>query len=192
MVNFRMETGVVNSSKPNSASTLDPIAIPQHSHNIIFRRVVAYLIDVVIVGGLMAIAFVVISISGLFTLVLGVTLIGPVLFIIPIAYHTLLIGGPCSATWGMRLMGIEVRRWRGGRPGLLQAAILTILFYGSIILTGWVILIVGFFSNSRRCLHDYYSGTVVVNKRTENGTIRPGALTKWLPFKDEKMNIDRV
>ena len=182
----------MNSSKPNAASTLDPLAMPHYYHDIIFLRVVAYLIDVVIVGGLMATAFMAISISGLFTFGLGFTLIGPVLFIIPIAYHTLLIGGPCSATWGMRLMGIEVRRWRGGRPGLLQAAILTILFYGSIILTGWVILIVGCFSNSRRCLHDYYSGTVVVNKRTENGTIRPGALTKCLPFKDEKMNIDKV
>ena len=148
MVNFRMETGVVNSSKPNAASTLGPMAIPQHCHNIIFRRVVAYLIDVVIVGGLMAIAFVAISISGLFTFGLGFTLIGPVLFIIPIAYHTLLIGGPCSATWGMRFMGIEVRGWRGDRPDLLQATILTILFYGSVTMTGWVILIVGFFSNS--------------------------------------------
>ena len=79
----------------------------------------------------MAIAFVAISISGLFTFGLGFTLIGPVLFIIPIAYHTFLIGGPCSATWGMRFMGIEVRRWRGDRPDLLQATILTILFYGS-------------------------------------------------------------
>ena len=186
-----METGVVNSSKPNSASTLDPIAIPQHSHNIVFRRVVAYLIDVVIVGGLTAIAFVAISISGLFTFGLAFTLIGPVLFIIPIAYHTLLIGGPCSATWGMRLMGIEVRSWCGGRPDILQATILTILFYGSVAMTGWVILIVGFFSNSNRCLHDYFSGTVIVNKSIENVKMRPGALPKWLPFKDDKMTIDR-
>ena len=35
-----------------------------------------------------------------------------------------------------------------------------------------------FFSNSRRCLHDYFSSTVLINKRTENGTIRPGVLTK--------------
>ncbi len=56
------------------------------------------MIDVVIVGGLMTIAFVAISISGLFTFGLGFALIGPVLFIIPIAYHTFLIGGPFSAT----------------------------------------------------------------------------------------------
>ena len=169
---------MVSPRKPNAASTLDPLAVPKHYHNIIFRRVVAYLIDVLFVGGLMAIAFVAISISGLFTFGMGFAFIGPVLFIIPIAYHTFLIGGPCSATWGMRLLGIEVRRWRGGRPDLLQAAILTILFYGSVAMTGWVILIVGFFSDSRRCLHDYFSGTVLINKITENGMIRQGALTK--------------
>ena len=126
----------------------------------------------------MATAFMAISISGLFTFGLGFTLMGPVLFIIPIAYHTFLIGGPCSATWGMRFMGIEVRGWRGDRPDLLQATILTILFYGSVTMTGWVILIVGFFSNSRRCLHDYFSGTFLINKRTENETMRLGVLTK--------------
>ena len=100
------------------------------------------------------------------------------LFIIPIAYHTFLIGGPFSATWGMSFMGIEVRRWRGACPDFLQATILTILFFGSVAMTGWIILIVGFLSDSRRCLHDYFSGTVLINKITENGTIRPGDLTK--------------
>ena len=142
------------------------MAVPQNYHNIIFRRVVAYLIDIVIVGGLMAIAFVAISISGLFSFGLGFALIVPVLFIIPIAYHTFLIGGPYSATWGMRFMAIEVRRWRGGCPDFLQATILTILFFGSVEMTGWIILIVGFFSDSRRCLHDYFWGTVFINKRT--------------------------
>ena len=100
-----LETGVVNSSKPNTVATLDRLAIPQQYHNIIFRRVVAYLIDVVIVGGLMAIAFVAISISGLFTFGLGFALIWPVLFIIPIAYQTFLIGGPFSADPGNAFHG---------------------------------------------------------------------------------------
>ena len=191
MINSTLETGVVDPNRPDAGSNFEPLAISQHYHNIIYRRVAAYLIDVVIVGGVTSLAFVTISISGLLTFGLGFTLIGPVLFIIPLAYHTFLIGGPCSATWGMRLMGIEVRRWRAGRPDLLQAAILTILFYGSVTMTGWVILVVGLFSNSRRCLHDYFSGTVVINKSTENGTIRPGASPKWLPFKDEERTIDR-
>ena len=161
---------MVDSNKANAPSTLGPLASPHRYHNIIFRRVVAYLIDVVIAGGLMAIAFVAISILGLFTFGMAFTLIEPVFFIIPIAYHTFLIGGPHSATWGMRFVGIEVRRWRGGRPDAKQAAVLTILFYGSVSMTAWMILAVSFFSNSKRCLHDYFSGTVVINKNTETGT----------------------
>ena len=57
----------------------------QNYHNIIFRRVVAYLIDVVIVGGLVAIVFVAISISGLFTLGLGFTLIGTLFSLSPLS-----------------------------------------------------------------------------------------------------------
>ena len=51
-------------------------------------------------------------------------------------------------------MGIEVREWRWGRPGLLQATVLTILFYGSVTMIGWIILIVSYFPFSRRWLRD--------------------------------------
>ena len=190
MINFTLKTGAVDPNEPDADTELDPPAIPQLYHCIIVRRVTAYLIDILIVGGLMSIAFVAISISGLLTFGLGFMFIGPVLFITPLAYHTLLIGGPHNATWGMRFMGIEVRRWLGGRPDLLQAAVLTILFYGSVTMTAWVILTVAFFSNSRRCLHDYFSGTVVVNRHSENGTTIRGEWPKRLPSRDEKMTID--
>ena len=106
-------------NEPDADTEIDPPAIPQHYHCIIVRRVTAYLIDILIVGGLMSIAFVAISISGLLTFGLSFMFIGPVLFITPLAYHTLLIGGPHNATWGMRFMGIEVRRCLCRRPDLL-------------------------------------------------------------------------
>ena len=89
---------------------------------------------------------------------------GIALFAVPFAYHTLLIGGMDKATIGMKMMDIEVRRWIGGAPDYYQAAAQTVLFYGSIALAAWLILVIAFFGNSRRCLHDYFSGTVVVNK----------------------------
>jgi len=109
---------------------------------------------------------------------LGFVVIGQVLFLIPFVYHSLLIGGPRSATFGMRAMDIEVYRWTGGRPNLAQAVIMTILFYGSIAMTAWLILAVALFSNTRRCLHDYFSGTVVVNKEAEDGTIKTAELAQ--------------
>ncbi len=80
----------------------------------------------------------------------------------------------------MRFMGIEVRRWFGGYPNLPQAFAITILFYRSIAVTIWLILLLSLFSDARRCLHDLLTGTVVVNadqsknmhKRLEDGRER--------------------
>ena len=143
---------------------IDPLLHPDFYDGIIFKRVIAYVIDVVAISIILGIVFVGLGILGLVTF--GVTwgIMGIVLFLIPFAYHTILIGGPQSATFGMRFMELEVRRWIGGQPDYVQAAVQTILFYGSIALTAWFILLVALFGSTGRCLHDYFSGIVVVNK----------------------------
>ncbi len=104
-------------------------------------------------------------ILGIMTFGLSFGVTGLLLLLIPFAYHAVLISGPRHATLGMRTMNLEVRIWSSGNsPELPQALILTLLFYASIALTAWLIVLVAFFSDSRRCLHDYFSGTVVVNK----------------------------
>jgi uncharacterized RDD family membrane protein YckC len=136
----------------------DPMSHPELFDGIIFRRVVAYMIDIVILTGIAVFLWVLV--------VLTLGLLGPIAAIVtavlPIGYHTLLIGGPNSATIGMRMMGVEVRRLDGGRPDLVQALVQTVLFYGTLALTG-LLLVVAFFNDRRRCLHDWLSGTLVVN-----------------------------
>jgi len=190
LVNFTLKTDTPELSPAEGDPELDPLTNPQLYENIIFRRVAAYLIDVLIVAGLVSAAFVAISIAGVLSLGLGFIFIGPVLFLIPFAYHSLLIGGPRSATLGMRAMDIEVRSWNGGHPDFMQAVVLTILFYGSIAMTAWLILAVAFFSNARRCLHDYFSGTVVVNKQAEDGTINTVELAKQISSPAKRITAD--
>ena len=56
-----------------------------------------------------------------------------------------------------------MRRIDGERPGYLQAALLTVVFYVSVAATSWLILLIALF-NQRGCtLHDYLCGTLVVN-----------------------------
>lgn len=143
---------------------MDPVLHPELYEGIIFRRVAAYIIDVVIVSSLV-LAFMVASlILGIATFGLTFTVTGLVFLLIPFAYHSVFIGGPRHATIGMGVMKLEVRSWRGGHPEFPQALLMTLLFYGSIALTAWLIVAIAIFSNARRCLHDYLSGTVVVNK----------------------------
>lgn len=136
----------------------DPMTHPELFDGVMFRRVIAYLIDVTILSGAVLFLW--------FLVVVTLGLLGPIAAlvtpVIPIAYHSLLIGGPNSATIGMRMMGIEVRRLDGGRPDLSLALMQTLLFYATLALTG-LLLIVALFNDRRRCLHDWLSGTLTVN-----------------------------
>ena len=92
-------------------------------------------------------------------------LLSPLLLIlafIPVLYHTLSIGGPHSATPGMRLTGVEVRSWTGERPSYLQAFVQTVLFYVTVYPTWSLVLLIALFNERRRTLHDMLAGTLVV------------------------------
>ena len=91
----------------------------------------------------------------------------PFALLIPIAYHTLLISSRRSATIGMQFLGMEVRTLDGGRPGLIQAFAMTALFYLSVTMTNFLILIIAAFNDKNRCAHDFLSGTLVVNSNAE-------------------------
>ena len=139
----------------------DPLSHPELFDGVVFKRVVGYLIDALILGGAVLFLW--------FLVVVTLGLLGPAAALItpllPLAYHTLLIGGPNSATIGMRLMGVEVRRLDGGRPDIVQALIQTLLFYATLAFTG-LLLVIALFNDKRRCLHDWLSGTLVVNADT--------------------------
>lgn len=135
----------------------DPLNRPELFEGIVTRRVLAYLIDVAIVLGILAFLWLLVAI----TLFMLSSIAGILTPLIPLAYHTLLIGGRDSATIGMRLMGIQVRTLDGGHPDYIHAGLLTLLFYGTMALTG-LLLIAALFNDRNRCLHDWLSGTVTV------------------------------
>ena len=170
MVNFTLNPEEAERPLGAVSPDIDPLLHPELYIGLIFKRVVAYVIDAFIIGLIVSALWVGLGILGIVTFGATFGLMGLVIFAVPLAYHTLFIGGGDSATIGMKVMDIEVRRWTGGSPDLYQAAALTVLFYGSIALTAWLILVIAFFGSSRRCLHDYFSGTVVVNKVDEVGS----------------------
>ena len=69
-----------------------------------------------------------------------------------------------SATPGMRLMGIELRDSRGGRPDLLQAAVRVVIFLASNAILPILICAIALFDLRRRTLHDMLTSTVVVRR----------------------------
>jgi uncharacterized RDD family membrane protein YckC len=147
---------------------LRPLEEPELFDSVLWRRVVGYGIDVLLL-------MVIFSILGLIAF-LSFGLLAPVNIAIapfvPIAYHTFFIGRS-GATPGMNLMDLETRTWTGARPEYVQALLMTIVFYASIAVTWLLILLVPLFNERKRTLHDLISGVVVVRRsRLEDGAYR--------------------
>jgi uncharacterized RDD family membrane protein YckC len=143
----------------------DPWGHADYFRAITRARVIAYLLDALavalLVGGIYGAGLVLAAL----TLGLAWPLVVVMVGLAPLAYHSLLIGGPRQATLGMQVMSIKVMSlWPGanGRVSLIQALVQTLGFYLSIALTCWLILFVVHFNPRRRTLHDGLAGTVVV------------------------------
>ena len=141
----------------------NPVADPEYFDGIPIKRVVAYIVDVFVIAIFAAAVAVIAFVPVVLTLGMLKPFVVGVIALIPLTYHTLLIGGDRSATVGMRLLGIEVRTIDGVKPGYVVALIQTVLFYVTISLTTWLILLVALFNDRHRTLHDFLCGTMIVN-----------------------------
>jgi uncharacterized RDD family membrane protein YckC len=155
----------------------DPELNPDLYDGILAKRVVAFFIDVLIVALLMVPAFLLVFIIGVVTLGLGFLLLPPVFAIVALGYVALTLGGPNSATIGMRATNIEMRTGTGGRMFPLLAAMHALIFWFSVSILTPLVLVVGLLSNRSRLLHDILLNTVMVNSaaidRVERGLGRP-------------------
>ncbi len=79
--------------------------------------------------------------------------------LLPVAYHTWFVGH-AGATPGMQLMDVEIRSWTGRRPDFVQAFVMTVLFYATVLPTSFLVLAIALFNDRQRTLHDYLAGTL--------------------------------
>ena len=125
------------------------------------RRVLAWLIDLAIIGVIMAVLFTVLVLFGVLTFGFGMPLI-TVLPLGPPLYNFLFLLAPPAATPGQMLCGLTVRCCQSGnRPSVLQALLSTAGFYVTMA-TGMIWLAVALFTEQGRTLHDMLAGLVVV------------------------------
>lgn len=143
----------------------DPRTDPQFYDGIVMRRLMAFLVDTVIIFLLW---FVVIVLGFLFT-VLTVGLGAPLAMLFfsmsGFLYRWLLLSQR-SATLGMMMTGIEVRDARGEQVSPGMAFFHTVAFYMTILMLplaiiGWLLMAS---SPHRRTLHDTITGAVVINR----------------------------
>ncbi len=139
-------------------------AMPELYDGILLKRVLAYAVDLVIMGLLLWAGWLALGVAAVVTLGLLWPLMGLYGLVLAPCYHGFLVGGANSATLGMRLFRIHVRAQDGRPPTLIQAFLMSILFYATVPTTTLLILLVVFLNKRRRTLHDLLSGTVVLNR----------------------------
>ena len=127
-------------------------------------RMVAYVIDIVIVGLLTLIASIAVSFLGLLTFGLGWMLFPAIGICTAMAYAAITIGGSSRATLGMRVSDLHVERADGRAPDGLTAAAHCLLFYVAGFTVGLFLLtiFVGLVRRDRRMGHDLLTDLVVV------------------------------
>ena len=155
--------GVSIELKPHA---YDPATNPELFEGVVARRLVAFVIDFLILAVPVMFASMFIAVVGVVTLGLGFflyALMPAAMVIWALAYYGLTLGSPRSATVGMRVMDLEMRTWYGSPMYFLLGAVHAIVFWITVSALTPFILLVCFFNQRRRCLHDIVVGTVVIN-----------------------------
>jgi uncharacterized RDD family membrane protein YckC len=154
----------------------DPLHSPELFEGVLARRVVAFLIDFIVISIPVVLAAMFIFAFGIVTLGIGFALywlLPPAAVIWALLYCGATLGGPRSATIGMRVMDLEMRTWYGAPAYFVLGAVHAIVFWVTVSALTPFILLVCFFNSRKRLLHDYLVGTVVINNSARAGAIRP-------------------
>lgn len=126
------------------------------------RRVMAFLIDYMIVALLLIPFAILVAVLGLFTLGLGWMLYSVLVPAVALAYVWSTLGGPKQATKGMQMMGIRLERLDGGKVDGMLAVVHSVLFWAGNVVLSPLILLSTLFLDGKRTVHDLLLGTVVV------------------------------
>lgn len=153
----------------------DPATNPELFEGVLVRRVVAFIIDLIIIAMPLVAAWMFIFVFGLITLGLGwglFWLLSPASVVWALFYYGYTIGSPASATIGMRAMEIEMRTWYGAPAYFVLGAVHAVVYWISVsVLTPFIVL-VGFFNARRRLLHDMLIGTILINNTNRAASLR--------------------
>ncbi len=137
----------------------DPVRQPEFFASVTFKRAIAWIIDVVISIILTLPVLVMTFFTGVFFFPLILLAVGFLYRWFTIAHG--------SATWGMRLMSLELRDARGQRLNNNQALLHTALYHLFCIFTFLQVIsvILMLTTQMKQGLHDKFLGTVLLNRR---------------------------
>ncbi len=153
----------------------DPVTQPELFEGVLARRMIAFVIDFVILAVPVILAAMFIFAFGVVTFGLGWALywlLPPATVIWALVYCGATLGSEASATLGMRAVDLEMRTWYGAPAYFVLGAVHAVVFWITLSVLTPFILLVAFFNERRRLLHDILLGTVVINNPARAGYLR--------------------
>jgi uncharacterized RDD family membrane protein YckC len=169
-----------NWASPNAgfqSHAFDPIAQPELFEGVRMRRILAFIVDLLIIAVPLIFAGMFIFVFGLVTLGLGwflFGLMGPLAVIWALLYYGFSFGSAASATIGMRMVDLEMRTWYGGPTYFLLGAVHAVAYWLTVSFLTPFILLVALFNSRKRLLHDMLVGTIVINNAERANALRNG------------------
>jgi uncharacterized RDD family membrane protein YckC len=174
--------GVSIELKPHA---YDPLANPELFDGVLARRMIAFVIDLVIIAVPVVLVVMFMVAASIVTLGIAAVLFAllsplywPLIVVWAVCYYGLTFGSPASATIGMRGMDLELRTWYGAPAYFVLGAVHAVVFWVTVSFLTPLVLLVGVFNHRRRLLHDMLVGTVVINTPARAQALR-GA--EWPP-----------
>lgn len=172
MARVKQGIGLSMDIKPHA---YDPAASPEVFEGVLARRMMAFVIDFVILAVPVVFVAMFIFVVGIVTFGLGFLFYGllwPAMVLWALAYYGITLGSPASATIGMRMMEIEMRTWYGSPAYFLLGAVHAVVFWITVSALTPFVLLVCLFNQRRRCLHDMLVGTVIINNQGRSALLR--------------------
>jgi uncharacterized RDD family membrane protein YckC len=170
--NMQKYAGMSIDIKPHA---YDPATQPELFDGVLARRVVAFVIDFLVIAVPVVLAAMFIFAFGIVTLGLGFALywlLPSATVVWAIVYFGATLGSPTSATVGMRVMDLEMRTWYGAPAYFMLGAVHAIAFWFTVSFFTPFVLLIAFFNDRRRLLHDILLGTVIINNPARASMLR--------------------
>lgn len=151
----------MNTSRPDLP---DPSTAPQLFDGVLQRRVIAFVIDTVILAVIATVILLVGAIAGIFTLGLAWLSLP---FVIPLAilgYYAMTLGSPMRATVGMSMMDIVLVPARGYPLDGWKILIHPLVFWITVWVAWPVSLFVALFTPRQQMVQDLVTGTLMLRR----------------------------
>lgn len=140
---------------------------PEALEGVRTRRMLAFVIDYLVVGALWAISLIPVFFLGVLTLGLGFLLYPVLGGVIALGYVGMTMSGPRQATWGMDFFSIHIERLEGGRVDFLTAVVHAVIFWAAHIVFTPLLLVVSLLTAKKQLVQDVLLGTVIVRSDVE-------------------------